>query len=166
VGPAGPKGDTGDTGAQGPQGLPGATWISGTGAPTAATGADGDLYLDTAASEYYGPKTAGSWGTPTSLVGPQGPAGTGSVAASTIYTAGSGPIPQWSGSTSLVTVTATCDTGVMRGGGYRPSGPENGTNVTVSASYPSSGTSWTVQAWNGYDGTSSIDAYVICEPTT
>jgi len=37
-------------------------------------GADGDFYIDTSVSAIYGPK-AGSWGSPTSLIGPAGSAG-------------------------------------------------------------------------------------------
>jgi hypothetical protein len=59
------------------------TWLSGSGAPSDATGNDGDYYLDTVSSAYYGPKTSGSWtGTgpisligPTGATGPQGPKG-------------------------------------------------------------------------------------------
>ena len=48
---------------------------SGSGAPSAGLGVDGDFYIDTAADTIYGPKTSGSWGSPRSLVGPTGPAG-------------------------------------------------------------------------------------------
>jgi len=58
-------------------GGPGAvnTILSGSGAPSGAVGADGDFYIDTTADAIYGPKTAGVWGSPTSLTGPQGPQG-------------------------------------------------------------------------------------------
>jgi hypothetical protein len=83
-GPPGAKGDTGDTGspgapgadgqdgAAGPTGADGKTVRSGTGAPAAGLGADGDFYIDTDADAIYGPKTAGAWGAATPLVGPQG----------------------------------------------------------------------------------------------
>jgi len=62
TGPQGPKGDTGATGPQGPQGPSGAsTFLSGTGAPTAGTGVDGSIYLDTASLRVWGPKAAGAW---------------------------------------------------------------------------------------------------------
>ena len=53
------------------------TWLSGSGAPSDTAGNDGDYYLDTVTSAYYGPKTSGSWtGTgPTSLIGPTGAIG-------------------------------------------------------------------------------------------
>jgi hypothetical protein len=37
------------------------TIVTGTGAPTAGTGANGQLYLDLAALEVWGPKAAGAW---------------------------------------------------------------------------------------------------------
>src|ERR671914_577820 len=43
---------------------------------TAATGADGDFYIDTSAWTIYGPKASGAWGSATSLIGPQGATGT------------------------------------------------------------------------------------------
>jgi hypothetical protein len=47
---------------------------SGVGAPADDLGKVGDFYLNTTAKTIYGPKGGGStpWGTPTSLVGPQG----------------------------------------------------------------------------------------------
>lgn len=76
VGAPGAPGATGATGAAGSQ------ILSGSGAPAAALGNDGDYYLDKANSLLYGPKTGSGWGTPVSLVGatgPQGPAGTANV---------------------------------------------------------------------------------------
>jgi len=49
--------------------------LSGAGAPSGGLGADGDFYIDTTSHAIYGPKTAGAWGSPTSLVGPTGPTG-------------------------------------------------------------------------------------------
>src|SRR6478735_4605202 len=46
-------------------------WRSGGG-----TGADGDFYLRTSDWTIWGPKTAGAWGSPTSLVGTAGGNGT------------------------------------------------------------------------------------------
>jgi hypothetical protein len=58
----------------GAAGTDGKTVRSGSGAPSAGLGVDGDFYIDTAADTIYGPKDSGSWGSPTSLVGPTGPA--------------------------------------------------------------------------------------------
>lgn len=51
------------------------TVLNGVGAPAPLLGNNGDFYIDTATYNIYGPKTAGVWGAPTSLVGPAGPAG-------------------------------------------------------------------------------------------
>lgn len=47
----------------------------GVGAPTPSVGFDGDFYVDTANSVFYGPRIAGNWGVGQSLVGPTGPSG-------------------------------------------------------------------------------------------
>ena len=49
--------------------------LTGTGAPSSGTGLDGDVYIDTNASAFYGPKASGSWPSAVSLVGAQGPQG-------------------------------------------------------------------------------------------
>ncbi|MCU1503191.1 MAG: hypothetical protein JWM12_2545 [Ilumatobacteraceae bacterium] len=64
------------------------TVLHGTGAPSDATGNDGDFYVDTTTHQFYGPKSGGHWQTPpTSLVGPQGSPG-GLVAARSAYNNG------------------------------------------------------------------------------
>lgn len=59
------------------QGVKVGQWLSGAGAPADGTGANGDYYLDSTASAWYGPKAAGTWvGTgPVSLAGPTGATG-------------------------------------------------------------------------------------------
>jgi len=52
-----------------PRGPAGKTILSGTGAPTPAIGTNGDFYFDTAASQFYGPKTDGAWPPPIDLAG-------------------------------------------------------------------------------------------------
>jgi hypothetical protein len=72
-GKKGAKGARGQAGTPGAPGANGNTILSGTGAPAAATGSNGDFYLDTDASTLYGPKAAGAWpGSGTSLIGPPG----------------------------------------------------------------------------------------------
>jgi hypothetical protein len=62
TGPAGPAGVAGPAGPTGPQGPSGAsTFVSGAGAPTASTGVDGSIYLDTATGRVWGPKASGAW---------------------------------------------------------------------------------------------------------
>lgn len=59
-----------------PRGDPGASVLSGSGAPSAGTGSDGDFYIDLVTDELYGPKAGGVWPTPpVSLVGPAGAPG-------------------------------------------------------------------------------------------
>lgn len=74
----GPQGDSGPTGATGDDGAPGAdglTVLNGTGVPSGGIGVNGDFYIRTATWEIYGPKTGGSWGSPTSLIGADGAPG-------------------------------------------------------------------------------------------
>jgi len=96
----------------GVDGLPGddgKTVLSGSGAPGAGLGSNGDFYIDTTNEDIYGPKTGGStWGNATSLIGSTGPTGPG-------YSAGS-----YNSSTGAVTLTgsggsANVTTGDLRG---------------------------------------------------
>ncbi|WP_276516739.1 hypothetical protein [Ornithobacterium rhinotracheale] len=57
------------------KGEDGKSLLSGTTAPNTSTGKVGDFYINTTTNQIYGPKTSSSWGSPTSLVGPQGPVG-------------------------------------------------------------------------------------------
>lgn len=59
----GEKGDPGDDGT---------TLRYGSGAPSSGVGANGEFYIRTDNTSIYGPKTAGSWGSGTSLIGPAG----------------------------------------------------------------------------------------------
>ncbi len=52
----------------------GNTILSGTGAPGAGLGEDGDFYIDTAVYDIW-LKSGGTWGDQTSLIGPQGSPG-------------------------------------------------------------------------------------------
>lgn len=80
TGPAGPIGLTGSTGIQGIPGKDGAVILSGTGVPENNLGSNGDMYLDKNSSNLYGPRTSTGWGTPLTLKGENGQAGTnGSV---------------------------------------------------------------------------------------
>ncbi len=57
-------------GPAGPAGANGNTVLNGSGAPQSAVGANGDFYLDTAATCLYGPKASGDWpGACTSMLG-------------------------------------------------------------------------------------------------
>lgn len=77
-GDIGPKGEAGAQGIQGVQGIPGkdgAKFYSGQGVPAAATGREGDMYLDMGSSLLYGPKTGSGWGSPVNLRGADGSRG-------------------------------------------------------------------------------------------
>ncbi len=74
-GPQGLTGAIGATGAQGPAGADGNTVLNGSGAPGSNLGLPGDFYIDTTTNGIYGPKADSGWGSPTSLVGPQGLSG-------------------------------------------------------------------------------------------
>ena len=132
AGPAGPQGP------QGPQGTPGAsgnTIWNGTGAPVAALGANGDVYIDTAASVLYGAKTAGSWPpTGASLVGPKGAAGTvGAAGAAGLQgPAGSqGPVGPVGAVGPIGPAGSVGPTGVAGPAGYQgPAGPAGSTGST------------------------------------
>lgn len=62
-------------GIAGADGRDGTTWLTGSGVPDSADGADSDIYLDTGSGDYY-VKASGAWGNPVgNLTGPQGIAG-------------------------------------------------------------------------------------------
>lgn len=78
---AGPSGAAGAAGTPGAAGAAGALWFTGAGAPSNASGANGDFYLRSN-GDYYGPKAGGVWGAivgnlkgATGATGPAGPAG-------------------------------------------------------------------------------------------
>ena len=62
-------------GVAGPAGANGKTVLNGTVNPTAGNGVDGDFYINTTTKQLFGPKTAGAWGSGTSLIGPTGATG-------------------------------------------------------------------------------------------
>jgi hypothetical protein len=55
----------------------GGVLLSGAGTPASGLGFNGDFYLDSSAWTIYGPKTTGTWGSPTSIIGPTGSSGAG-----------------------------------------------------------------------------------------
>lgn len=84
VGPQGAQGPQGIQGLQGLQGVQGVAGTNGTNGktilngstnPVSGQGVDGDFFINTATKQLFGPKTAGSWGSGTSLLGPQGAQG-------------------------------------------------------------------------------------------
>jgi hypothetical protein len=100
----GPKGSStwptgtsliGPAGSNGSNGTNGNTINHGTGAPGSGVGNNGDFYIDTAGNMLYGAKSAGAWGSGTSLVGPAGSGGSSSpmVASGASHAAGAAPDP-------------------------------------------------------------------------
>lgn len=85
TGAAGTPGSAGAQGAQGVQGIQGVAGTNGStiqygsGAPSTSIGNNGDSYIDTTNNVFYAKKAAGAWGAGVSLIGPQGPAGSGSA---------------------------------------------------------------------------------------
>ena len=73
-----------EAGIQGIQGVAGISVLNGAGAPGAELGVNGDLYIDTTAHAIYGPKAGGAWGSPTTLIGPQGIQGIQGIAGFTV----------------------------------------------------------------------------------
>jgi hypothetical protein len=61
-----------DANLAGAVGKDGNTVLNGTAVPTGGVGVDGDFYIRTTDYTIYGAKTAGAWGSPTSLIGAQG----------------------------------------------------------------------------------------------
>ncbi|WP_316842927.1 collagen-like protein [Pedobacter gandavensis] len=73
----GEAGADGSNGSDGSSGTNGSTILNGTTAPGLSLGNVGDFYINTATTEFYGPKTTSSWGSAISLKGSQGGSGTG-----------------------------------------------------------------------------------------
>jgi len=135
----------------------GATILTGSGAPSSGTGANGDVYIDTTAWEIYGPKASGAWGTATSLVGPAGAAGaagtngangtaaTVAVGSVTTGAAGSSASVSNAGTSGAAVFNFTIPRGDTGSAGAQgPSGPagaagSNGTAATVSVGSVSTG---------------------------
>lgn len=92
TGPTGPTGPTGSTGSAGTNGVDGLTVRNGSGTPSSGLGVNGDFYIDTTAHAIYGPKTAGAWGSSTSLVGPTGSTGATGSTGSTGATGAAGAV--------------------------------------------------------------------------
>lgn len=65
----------GPAGATGAPGANGYSVLNGTIDPTGGIGVNGDFYINTTSDAIFGPKTAGSWGSGTSLIGPTGATG-------------------------------------------------------------------------------------------
>ena len=157
VGPAGPAGSAGADGAIGPQGPAGAAGPQGPAGPMGATGAIGPQGPagPTGATGATGPQgPAGATG----ATGPQGPQGPqGSVSSVAIVSLASA-----SDSKSPKSISASCSTGKMIGGGANITA--NSSVVALTASFPAGANLWTATAREtAATNTSwSVSAYVLC----
>ena len=153
-GAQGPKGDTGATGAQGRRN--GATGAQGPKGDTGATGAAGAVGA-TGATGAQGPKgDTGATGAQ-GLQGIQGPAGP--HATFTVVTGTATP----SNGDANKTASATCSTGVVVGGGFVFGGTDQ-KNLTITSSYPSNATTWTVTGSENvlHNVNWTLQAFAIC----
>jgi hypothetical protein len=94
IGLTGSTGATGATGATGPTGLTGYSpvYVVAAGAPPAGTGNNGDMYINSATSDVYGPKAGGAWGSVVANIkGATGASGTtGATGSSSVWSSGAG----------------------------------------------------------------------------
>ena len=115
---------------QGDAGLDGKSILNGTVDPT-TEGADGEFYINTTSWQIFGPKTAGVWGTGTSLIGAAGADGTDGVSII------------WQGS-----LAAAPESPSLNWGYY---------NTTDKKSYIYDGDSWEIISQDGTDGSDGAD---------
>lgn len=162
TGPTGIAGATGASGPTGPTGTRGATLLAGDGAPLSNYGENGDWYIDTAAADFYGPKSGGSWGTPTidllAITGPTGAAGaasavTGPTGAASSVTGPTGP----TGSTGAAS-TVTGPTGPT-GAASTVTGPTGPTGAGGAAGATGASYSNVVATPTGLGSTVNVTGY-------
>ncbi|MCA5004538.1 hypothetical protein [Sphingobacterium bovistauri] len=79
-------------GTNGKDGAPGSQILSGTAAPDTSLGRIGDFYFRIATSDFYGPKTATSWGSPVRLKGATGSNGSNGAPGSKILNGSRSPV--------------------------------------------------------------------------
>ena len=105
------------------------TILSGTVAPKASLGIDGDFYLDFKSMNFYGPKVSGKWPLPIGLRGPQGATGAPGV----MGLDGDDGATGKAGSSSVV-AGATGATGAI--GSVGPAGPKGETGAAGGSGAP------------------------------
>lgn len=79
IGPAGSAGANGNT------------ILNATSAPSSGTGSNGDFFINTSTTSIYGPKAAGVWPAPISLIGPTGSSGSPGANGATILSSAGTP---------------------------------------------------------------------------
>jgi hypothetical protein len=90
----------------------GAIVRNGSGVPSSETGSNGDFYINTVNYDIYGPKTAGAWGSATSLIGPTGATGSAGSQGATGATGAAGT----NGTNGATGDTGPAGPGVSSGG--------------------------------------------------
>jgi len=130
-------------GAQGLPGLDGKSILNGTITPIGAVGQNGDFYINTATNQIYGPKTAGSWGTASSIVGATGPQGIAGIAGIAGATGPTGPIGA-TGPTGPIGNTGPTGTIGLIGltGAQGPIGPTGATGIQGNPGISPGGLTW------------------------
>lgn len=123
--------------------------LAGNGAPTGSLGNIGDLYLDSANADLYGPKTLDGWGTPidldlgpTGATGATGPQVTGPTGATGAASTVTGPTGSTGASVTGPTgapSTVTGPTGSTGATGFGATGPQGDTGPTGAQEYYATG---------------------------
>jgi hypothetical protein len=130
-------------GAQGLPGVDGKSILNGIITPTGAVGQNGDFYINTATNQIYGPKTAGSWGLPSSIVGATGPQGIQGVAGVAGAQGATGPIGP-TGPTGPTGNTGPTGPIGLTGltGAQGPTGPTGATGIQGNPGVSPGGLTW------------------------
>lgn len=125
------------------------------------TGDNGDFYIDTTLHTVSGPKTAGSWPTPVSMVGTAGAAGsTGAAGPAGTFAATSGTVVTYDSVTGIASVTIS-GVGTVSATNYTTRGLSAGTTVILATMSPSG---WGIvggAASFGYAGVASTYTYTL-----
>jgi hypothetical protein len=80
----------------------GKTILNGSVDPTSSDGYDGDFWVNTSTMMIFGPRTSGSWGSGTSIVGPEGNQGDPGPKGDKGDQGDPGPAPSWGGITGTL----------------------------------------------------------------
>ena len=128
----------------------GASILNGTSNPSNAVGQDGEFYINTSSWTIFGPKTAGAWGSGTSIIGPTGVQGAVGPQGPQGIQGDPGISPgglSWKGSYNPATTYVTDDTVLYNNSSYWVyNGPVTGVTPT------SNGAQWALLSVGGATG--------------
>lgn len=128
----------------------GASILNGTSNPSNAIGQDGEFYINTSTWRIFGPKTAGAWGSGTSIIGPTGAQGALGPQGPQGIQGDPGISPgglSWKGSYNPATTYVTDDTVLYNNSSYWVyNGPVTGVTPT------SNGAQWALLSVGGATG--------------